>query len=74
MGDRLPGARNGHCVFREATPAAGFSSGVRRARTDARESEILLRLPPVQTDASDCVRPPEFLFGDDQVAGKTAKN
>jgi hypothetical protein len=39
-----------------------------------RKTEILIRLPAFQTDAGDGLGAPKFLFGDDQVAGKTQKN
>ena len=39
-----------------------------------RKPEILIRLLTFQTDACDGLRAPKFLFGDDQVAGKAAKN
>ena len=36
--------------------------------------QVLIRLLTFQTDACDCLSAPKFLFGDDKVAGKTAKN
>jgi hypothetical protein len=39
-----------------------------------RKPQILIRLLTFQTDAGNGLSAPKFLFGDDQVTGKTAKN
>jgi hypothetical protein len=39
-----------------------------------RKPRILIRLLTFQTHTGDRLRPPKFLFGDDQVTGKTAEN
>ena len=39
-----------------------------------RKPQVLIRLLTFQTDAGDGLCAPKFLFGDDQVAGKAAKN
>jgi len=39
-----------------------------------RKPQILIRLLTFQADAGDGLRAPKFLFGDDQLATKTAEN